>query len=463
MSYSRNLFYPITRRYYGISTISNFQSQSVAFLVAPCSIPAYQFMLGRIGGTEMPKVASELNGRQVRDLRKVGLHAVGGVAGLHLQVTPSGARSWILRTKVGSRRPDIGLGGFPEVTLAQAREKAREAKDKIRQGIDPVAERQALRAALIAAQATQLTFGEAAKRCHATRSAEFKNRKHAAQWINTLETYAFPTLGQLPIADIELPHVLKVLEPIWHEKTETATRVRQRIEAVITWATVSGYRSGDNPARWLGNLKEVLPAPRKIAKVTHHKALPYSEVPAFMPTLRERSGMAARALEFAILTASRSEEVRHATWDEIDLDAALWTIPGERMKAGKPHRVPLSDTAISLLRALPTFPGCDVVFASVRGKPLSDNTLSKLLRDMKVPAVPHGFRSSFKDWARSCTRYADEVSELALAHVNDDATRAAYARDELLPKRQRMMAEWAKYLDKPAARTGVTAIREAAQ
>ena len=408
----------------------------------------------------MPKIASELNGKQVQVIKAAGLHAVGGVAGLHLQVTATGARSWILRVMVGIKRRDIGLGGYPDVTLAMARERARQAKNLIRQGIDPVAEKRAAKAALIAAQSKQLTFKEAATQCHSARASEFKNKKHAQQWINTLETYAFPVIGRLPVADIELPHVLRVLEPIWHEKTETATRVRQRMEAVITWATVSGYRSGDNPARWLGNLKEVLPTPRKIAKVTHHKALPYSEVPTFMPTLRERSGMASRALEFAILTASRSNEVRGATWDEIDLAAALWTIPGERMKAGKPHRVPLSDSAISLLRALPRFSGCDVVFASAQGKTLSDNALSKLLRDMKVAAVPHGFRSSFKDWARSCTRYADEISELALAHVNDDATRAAYARDELLPKRQRMMADWAKYLDKPVARAGVTAIRE---
>ena len=407
----------------------------------------------------MPKLAAELNGRQVQRITDQGLHAVGGVAGLLLQVSKTGARSWILRTVVGSKRRDIGLGAYPETSLAVARERAREAKELIRQGIDPVEQRRAARAALIAAQAKAMTFKEAARQCHKTKSSEFKNAKHAQQWINSLELYAFPIIGRLGVAEIELPHVLKVLEPIWHEKTETASRVQQRMESVLTWATVSGYRSGENPARWVGNLKEVLPAPRKIAKVTHHKALPYSDVPTFMPTLRERGGMAARALEFAILTATRSNEVRGATWDEIDLNAALWTIPAERMKAGKAHKVPLSDTALAILSALPRFEGNNFVFPSVRGKALSDNALSKLLRDMKVPAVPHGFRSSFKDWARSSTSYADEVSELALAHVNNDATRAAYARDELIPQRTKLMADWARFINNPAKRSAVTPIR----
>jgi integrase len=225
--------------------------------------------------------------------------------------------------------------------------------------------------------------------------------------------------------------------------------VRGRIESVLSWATVSGFRTGENPARWKGALDIVLPKPRKISKVKHHAALPWQEVPAFMPELRKVEGMGAQALEFAILTAARSGEVRGATWGEIDLARKLWTIPAERMKAKKAHRVPLNDAAMKLLSALPRLDGCDFVFPSARGGMLSDATMSAALKRMGVNAVPHGFRSSFKDWARSSSRFPDEVSELALAHVSTDATRAAYARDELLPQRTKLMAAWGQFIDTP--------------
>lgn len=409
----------------------------------------------------MPKKARELSPLQVRRLSKPGLHAVGGVSGLHLQVKESGARSWILRVKVGKRRPDIGLGGFPDVTLEQARDKAREIREQIRQGIDPIAARRAAQAALLAAQAKALTFDEAAKECHAAKASEFRNAKHKADWINSLHRYASPIIGKVPVADVELAHVVKVLSPIWTTKTETATRVRQRIESVLAWAKVSGYRDGENPARWAGNLEHALPKPGKVRKNEHHPALPWQDVPGFMAELRKRPGMSARALEFAILTAARSGEVRLATWDEIDLDAKLWTVPAERMKAGKQHRVPLSDAAVRLLKALPRMEGCPYVFPAPRGGALSDMSLSAVTRRMSVQAVPHGFRSSFKDWARSTTAYADEVSELALAHVNSDATRAAYARDELLPKRTRLMRDWAKFCESEPAKANVVSIGQA--
>ena len=409
----------------------------------------------------MPKKAKELSATEVRRLTKPGLHAVGGVAGLLLQVTPTGATSWILRTMVGSKRRDIGLGGFPDVPLAMAREKAREAKEQIKQGIDPVEQRRAARAALMGAQAKALTFEEAAIHCHAARSAEFRSAKHARDWLSSLERYAFPALGLLPVADVDMPHHHKALQPIWETRTETATRVRQRIEAVLAWATVSKYRSGDNPARWSGNLDAVLPKPAKISKVKHHRALAWQKIPGFMADLRKMEGMGARALEFAILTAARSGEVRLATWEEIDLDAKLWTIPGERMKAGKPHRVPLSAAAVTLLKELPRL--SEYVFTAPRGGVLSDMSISAVTRRMKVDAVPHGFRSSFKDWARSSTAYPDEVSELALAHVNSDATRAAYARDELLPKRTNLMRDWCKYINSPARGGEVVSIREGAK
>jgi integrase len=243
---------------------------------------------------------------------------------------------------------------------------------------------------------------------------------------------------------VELAHVVKILEPIWLTKTETASRLRGRIETVLSWATTSGYRTGENPARW-ELLRHVLPTPSKVKKVDHHAALPWQEIGAFMVELHKRAGMGARALEFAILTAARSGEVRGATWDEIDTGAKLWTVPAERMKAGKAHRVPLSDPALKLLKGLPRMDGSAYVFPAVRGGPLSDMSISAVTRRMGVDVVPHGFRSTFKDWCRSSTSYPDEVSELALAHVNDDKTRAAYARDELLPKREKLMRDWAKY------------------
>lgn len=406
------------------------------------------------------KKAAELTPLAVRRLAKeAGFHAVGGVAGLHLRVKESLAASWILRVKVGNRRPDIGLGPYPDVELATARERAREAKADIARGLDPLAEKRARRDALLLADAKRMTFDEASAAFLKSKTQEFKNAKHSAQWKSTLDMYASPILGNLPVSEIELAHVVKVLEPIWAEKTETASRLRGRIESVLSWSTVSGYRSGDNPARWKGNLDHVLPKPSKIKKVKHHAALPWQEMAAFMADLRKREGIAARALEFAILTAARSGEVRLAEWSEIDLKAKLWTVPAERMKAGKAHRVPLSDPALELLEKVPRLAGSEYVFTAPSGGPFSDMALAEVLRRMKVDAVPHGFRSTFKDWARSSTAYADEVSELALAHVSTDQTRAAYARDELLPKRVRLMADWAAFCAAVLEPADVTPIR----
>ena len=393
----------------------------------------------------MPKKAKEKTATEVKRLIKPGLHAVGVVSGLLLQVSATGGKSWILRTMVGNRRPDIGLGGYPDVTLARAREKARELKEQIRKGIDPVAERKAARNALKSLQAKTISFDEAARRCHAVKSLEFRNIKHRQQWINTITRYASPVIGSLPVNEIQLPHIMQVLEPVWHSKTETASRLRQRVEAVLTWAAVSGFRSGDNPARWQGNLKELLPAARKIKKVQHHAALPWQKIGTFMAELRKREGLGARALEFAILTAARSGEVRGMKWDEVDLSAKVWTVPEQRIKAGKAHKIPLSSEAVKLLKALPKFIDSTHVFPASRGGLLSDMALTSVLRHMEVDATVHGFRSTFKDWARNCTAYPDEVSELALAHVNSDATRSAYARDELLPQRTRMVKDWAKF------------------
>jgi len=411
-------------------------------------------------GVKMPKRARELSAIEVKRLSsKPGFYAAGGVAGLHLTVT--GAASWILRVTVGVKRRDIGLGAYPEISLAAARDKAREQREQIRQGIDPVEDRKAVRARLVASQGNAVTFNEAAKRFMASKSKEFSNAKHAAQWESTLLTYASPVVGKMLVADIGLAHIIRILEPEWLTKTETMKRLRGRIENVLAWATVHGYRKGDNPARWQGNLDTVLPKPGKVATVKHHRALPWKDLPAFMPQLHQRTGMAARALEFLILTATRSGEVRGATWSEIDLQEKIWIIPAERMKMDREHRVPLSDAALSLLADLPRFEGSDYVFPAVRGGVLSDMTISAVTKRMKVDAVPHGFRSSFRDWASESTAYPGDVAEMALAHTIGNKVEAAYRRGDLFDKRRRMMNDWAKYLSQPAAQVGtVIPIRE---
>lgn len=410
-------------------------------------------LLGRLlsnitcSGGIVPKKAKELSALEVGRIKSPGLHAVGGVAGLHMQVTPTGARTWILRAMIAGKRRDMGMGGFPDVTLAQAREKAREARACVERGVDPVAERAAARSALMAERGAMTTFEEAARQFISAKSAEWKNVKHGQQWTNTLEAYAFPFVGKLACADIALPHVLKILEPIWTTKTETATRLRGRIESVLDWATVRGFRKGENPARWKGHLDKILPAPGKVAKVEHHEAVAVDDVAAFMQDLRKRDGVAAKALEFLILTVVRSGEVRGAVWSEIDLAGRVWKIPPERMKAGKEHRVPLSDEALRLLEALPRVAGNDLVFPSPRGLVLSDMTLTAVMRRMERKEVPHGFRSTFRDWAAERTNYPREVAEMALAHTIGNAVEAAYRRGDLFEKRARMMAEWAKFCD----------------
>ncbi|WP_374473410.1 tyrosine-type recombinase/integrase [Arenimonas sp.] len=404
----------------------------------------------------MPKLAKELSAVQVQRLTRPGLHAVGGVAGLLLQVTATGARSWILRVVVGKRRRDLGLGGFPTVSLAQARERAREARSLIWKGLDPVAEKQAQRRALEQVQAIP-TFDECARRCLASKRAGFRNAKHAAQWENTLRTYASPYMGQLPVNEVEERHIVNALTPIWEEKNETAVRVRGRIETVIGWATVAGFRTGDNPARWRKHLSELFSAKKK---VQHHAALPYAALPGFLKSLRQQAGMAARALEFAILTAARSGEVRGATWDEFDLEAGVWIVPGERMKAGKEHWVPLSAAALTVLRSLPRT--SDRVFPSPTGRALSDMALSAVLKRMEVEVTVHGMRSTFRDWAGETTAFDRETIEHALAHRLKDKAEAAYARGSHFDKRRKLMEAWATYCTTEPAADGakVTPIRK---
>ena len=402
----------------------------------------------------MGRKAKELGPLAVSRLTTPGLHFVGGVAGLAMQVSATGARSWVLRVTVGSKRRDMGLGGFPDVTLTGARDAARVARAKAREGIDPIANARALRSALKAEQAAAKTLKFCALAYIDAHEAGWRNAKHQLQWRNTLETYAYPLIGDLLVRDIGLPHVLAVLEPIWTKKTETASRLRGRLESVLDWATTRGYRSGLNPARWRGHLDTVLPAARSVANAGHHSALPVGQIGAFMQTLRGQAGMSARALEFTILTAARSGEVRGARRAEIDLDAALWTVPGERMKAGKEHRVPLSDAALAILNAVPHEDRNALVFASPRGGMLSDMSLTAVLRRMKVDAVPHGFRSTFRDWCGERTNYPREVAEMALAHAIGDKVEAAYRRGDLFEKRRHMMNEWAAFCAKPEPKKG---------
>ena len=411
----------------------------------------------------MPKVAKELSALEVGRLNKPGMHAVGAVPGLHLQVTDTGASTWILRVLVGGRRREIGLGGYPAVTLAQAREKARMTREDIVKGIDPVEQRKAARSALFALHGARITFDECAQKFIESKAAEWRNPKHRAQWAATLATYASPVVGRLNVQDVTLAHVMKILETdnLWTTKTETASRLRGRIESVLDWATVRGYRTGDNPARWKGHLDKLLPAPGKTKTVEHHAALPYALLGGFMVDLRMREGVAAKALEFAILTAARSGEVRGACWDEIDLDNALWTIPSARMKANKEHIIPLSQQALELLKALPNVPDNPLVFPAPRGGVLSDMTLGAVLKRMgRADLTAHGFRSTFRDWAGETTAYPREVIEHALAHQLKDKAEAAYARGSLLAKRRRLMADWAVFCEAKHTGAGeVVAIR----
>jgi len=393
----------------------------------------------------MARKAKDLSALEVSRLTKPGHHAVGGVAGLYLYVNESTARSWVLRIVVGEKRRHMGLGGYPDVPLAQAREKARQARDEVGTGVDPIARRKTAASELKSQQLSEKTFKQAATAYIEAHGDSWRNPKHRAQWTSTLETYVYKIFGDLQVKDVNQELVMKVLEPIWKSKNETATRVRGRIESVLDWATVRGYRTGDNPARWKGHLDHLLPAASKVRKVEHRRALPISAMPAFMKQLRSKDGMAARALEFAILTAARSGEVRGATWDEIDLKAKLWTVPACRMKANKEHRVPLSDAAVALLNKLTKLDDSKVIFFGPRETPLSDMALTAVVRRIGVDAVPHGFRSTFRDWAGEATNYPRELAEHALAHTLENKVEAAYRRGDALERRRTMMHDWSTF------------------
>ena len=392
-------------------------------------------------------------GRQVEKLSALTVSRakargyLGDGGGLYLQVSASGSKSWVFRFKDHGRLREMGLGSVHAIGLAEARKRATACRQMRLDGTDPIAVKKAgkLKAKLEAARA--MTFQQCAEAYIEAHKAGWQNAKHAAQWTSTLKTYAYPVFGALPVQAVDVALIAKVLEPIWTTKTETASRPRGRIERVLDWATVRGHCQGDNPARWRGHLDQLLPARSRVRKVQHHAALAYAEVGQFMADLRGQDTTSALALEFLILTATRTAEVIGATWSEADLDAAVWTIPAERMKAKKEHRVPLSKPALAILKRLYKHRAGEFVFMGAKpGRPLSNMALLMLLERLgRSDLTVHGFRSTFRDWCAESTNFPREVAEHALAHSLPDKVEAAYRRGDLFEKRRHLMAAWARY------------------
>lgn len=403
---------------------------------------------------KIPKLAKDLTALEVKRLSAPGLHAVGTVPGLSLMVTQEGTKSWVFRVTYGGVRRKMGLGGYPGVTLAQSIEKARELKAHIDKGLDPINAKKVNKSNLIAAQAKAKTFKQCADMFLATRT--FKNVKHGKQWRTTLETYAYPHIGDMLIGDIGIANIKAVLDPIWKTKTETASRVQGRIKSVIDYAIVSGYREKANPAIWDGFLNSIYQSPKKLKTVEHMDSMPYSKIYEFLQALQKHDSISAKALEFLILTAVRSDSVRSATWSQIDMDTKIWTIPKAFTKTKRrDHAVPLSTHAISLLKGLKSIKGTDLVFPSATLKKMSDSTISKLMREMRLNGefegigVPHGFRSSFSTWRLEKTNYSQEIGELSLMHEVGDSVYQAYQRSDGLDKRRAIMRDWSNYINNP--------------
>ena len=404
----------------------------------------------------------DLTVKQIEALKRPGLHRAS--RNLYVRVTGTGTRSWMFRFMRDGRPRWHGLGSLDLVSLAEARDQALACRKLILAGGDPIEAKREQRAQGRLTAARAVTFRDCAERYIAAHEAGWRNAKHREQWRATLETYAFPIIGALPVGAVDVGLVLRVLEPIWTAKPETAGRVRGRIEAVLDWAAARGYRTGDNPARWRGHLQKLLPARSKVAPVRHHAALPWRELPSFMAELRRQDGISARALELTIMTSARTSEALNATWQEIDLEHALWTIPSDRMKSGKPHRVPLSARPLEIIAALPREAGNDHVFAGARaGRALSQTALLMLLRRMgRGDLTVHGFRSSFRDWCAEATAFPSEVAEMALAHRVPGKVEAAYRRGDLFDKRRRLMDAWSSYCASDPVAGAVLALRRAA-
>ena len=393
----------------------------------------------------MPKRAAGLTVREVEQ-KGCGLWADG--RGLYLHVTGTGTRSWIYRYQLDGKRRDMGLGPVePHNGLEEARERVYELRAKVRQGTDPIDAKRKARVERVAAQAKAMTFRECAEAYIRKNESKWKSPKSLAAWQGTLATYAYPVIGELPVAAVDTPLVLKVIEPIWNTKTETASRLRGRIESVLDYAKVMKVRDGDNPAAWRGNLDDVLPATAAVATIEHHAALDYRKIAELIGRVVQTDTVAARDLRFTVLTCSRTGEALGARWDEIDMDARLWTIPKERMKSKREHIVALSDAALSILAEMQTIRTCDYVFPGQKdGAPLSNMALLMLMRRLgHADLTVHGFRSTFRDWAAEQTNFPAEAAELALAHQVGDKVERAYRRGDMLDKRRELAEAWAAH------------------
>jgi len=407
----------------------------------------------------MARTLNRLSTLKVDKAKQPGMYADGG--GLYLRVAEGGSKQWIFRYVANGRLRDMGIGPCHTFTLAEARERATEQRKLRLSGIDPIAHKRAQQGAAAAENARAMTFRQCATGFMRDNEKKWTHPKHRQAWETTLTKYVYPKLGELPVGLIDTPLVLEVIKPLWARIPETASRVRGRIESVLGWATVHGYRSGDNPARWEKHLDQALPARAEVAKKEHHAALPYTQVAAFMGKLRQDSSVMARCLEFITLTACRLGEAAGATWKEIDFEARTWTIPAERMKAAREHKVPLSAAAIALLKDVAAIRHSDYVFPGYKhGRPLGHNGLWTVAkRAGGADITVHGLRSTFRDWAAERTNFPREVAEMALAHAIPNAVEAAYRRGDLFQKRVRLMDAWADYCGKPQASGKVVALR----
>ena len=397
----------------------------------------------------MARQINKLSDRWVKATKQPGRFADGN--GLYLQVSQSASKSWLFRFMQDGRSREMGLGSTSAISLAEARTAALQCQRLLRDGIDPIKDRHERLTKVKAEKRDVLTFSHCAAEYLKAHSASWKSLRHAEIWASSVKRYADPVIGAMPVNAVDRSHIMRVLDPIWRVKTETAKKLRGRLESILDWATVQDYRKGENPARWKGHLDKLLPKPSEVHRVKHFPALPYQEINAFMNELRQREAASARALRLIILTAVRSGELRGAVWSEFNLADATWTIPAERMKAGKEHVIPLSAEAVSILQALPRMASSGYLFTGAKsGRPLSDVVFKKLMERMKRSGITtHGFRSSFRDWAAEQTSFPREVIESALAHQLRDKAEAAYFRSNLLNKRRELMNMWGEYMKKP--------------
>ena len=409
----------------------------------------------------MAQNINRLKALKVKQLKEPGWYPDG--RGLYLQVSSTGSKSWVYRYEMNGKERRQGLGSFLDVSLEEARKTAGDCRQLRTNGIDPIDHKRKLETNRRLEAAKGVTFKECATSYIDSHKAGWKNSKHESQWRNTLETYAYPVMGKLSVQDIDVGLIMKVLEPIWFTKTETASRVRQRIENVLDWAKVRNYRTGENPAQWKGHLDKLLPKRTKVQKVKHHNAMPYVDLPEYFRSLRKVDTLASKALAFTILTATRSNEAREAAWSEIDLKAEIWTIPDERMKAGRMHRVPLTKECLAILKEAKKLKVNDYVFPGLRkDKPITDAALLKQLKQTHPTLTVHGFRSSFRDWCAEMANYPRELAEAALAHTLKDQTEAAYQRGDMFAKRRKLMGAWATYCTKGKKTADVVPINKTA-